>query len=430
MIGLRECTDMNTREQRLMDTVDGLADDILDFTCRLVAEPSTLEHETSAMEVMEDELRTLSLDPVRVPVDPAKLSTHPGFCEVPWSYDGRYNVVATRGPAGSGGRSALFNGHLDVVSPEPMELWSTNPFDPVVRDGWLYGRGGGDMKAGVAAMTYACHAVDKAGFGLCGPVTLEAVIEEECGGNGALACRVEGYDADAVLIPEPFGPAIMTAQLGVLWFKFRVMGVPSHVLEAQAGVNAIETCFPLIAALRELEAEMNLEYHPAFEGLPHPINLNIGIIEGGDWPSTVPAAAEVHCRLSFFPGTTYQETCQRIHDRIAAAVAADAWLQKNPPEVTFYGCRSDGHVADLDQPAFHILRDCHRSLTGIDAETMVSTATTDVRSFHHFGRSWATCYGPVAENIHAADERVRIDSVLDTARVYALFLARWCGLAD
>jgi acetylornithine deacetylase len=61
---------------------------------------------------------------------------------------------------------------------------------------------------------------------------------------------------------------------------------------------------------------------------------------------------------------------------------------------------------------------------------MVSTATTDVRAFHHFGRSWATCYGPLAENIHAADERVRIDSVLDTARVYALFLARWCGLME
>jgi acetylornithine deacetylase len=421
---------MNTQEQHLIDTVDGLADDILDFSCRLVAEPSTLEHETSALEVMEAELRRLGLDPIRVPVDPAKLSGHPGFCEVPWSYDGRYNVVATREAAGSGGRGALFNGHLDVVSPEPLELWSRDPFDPVVHDGWLYGRGSGDMKTGVAAMTYAAHAVERAGFGLCGPLTIEAVIEEECGGNGALACLVEGYDADAVLIPEPFALTIMAGQIGVLWFKFRVTGVPSHVFQTQAGVNAIEKCFPLIAALRELEAEMNTEIHPAWEGVPHPINLNVGIMDGGDWPSNVPASAEVHCRLSFFPDATYQETRQRISDRIAAAAAADDWLRENPPEVTFYGFRSDGHVTDLDQPAFHTLNDCHRVFHGEDAVTMVTTATTDVRAFHHFGRSWATCYGPVAEYVHASDERVRIDSVLDTARVYALFLGRWCGLAS
>ena len=105
-----------------------------------------------------------------------------------------------------GGRSALFNGHLDVVSPEPRDLWDSDPFTPTLRDGWLYGRGAGDMKSGVAAMTYALHAVERAGFGLRAPVTLEAVIEEECCGNGALACLAAGYDAEAVLIPEPFGP--------------------------------------------------------------------------------------------------------------------------------------------------------------------------------------------------------------------------------
>lgn len=421
---------MDSREKHLIDRVDRLADDILDFTCRLVAEASTLGNETSALEVMEGELRRLDFEPLRVPVDPAELENHPGFCPVPWSYDGRYNVVATRDASVSGGRSVIFNGHLDVVSPEPRELWSTDPFEPVVRDGWLYGRGAGDMKAGVAAMTYAVHAVRAAGLALAGPVTIEAVIEEECGGNGALACLEAGYDADAVLVPEPFGPTIMTGQLGVLWFKLRVMGVPFHVLEATAGVNAIEKCFPLIAALRELEAEMNAETHPAYQHLPHPINLNIGIFSGGDWPSTVPAAAEVHCRLSFYPDASFQETCRRIVGRIAAAVAGDDWLAQNPPEVEFYGCRSEGHVSDLDHPAFHTLSGCHRSIMGSEPETLAATATTDTRWFENYGRAWSTCYGPVAESYHAADERVLISSVLDTARVYALFLARWCGLGD
>jgi acetylornithine deacetylase len=424
---------MDDREKRIVEIVDGLADDILDFTCRLVAEPSTLENEVSALEVMEDELRKLDFEPLRVYVDPVALSEHPGYCPVPWSYDGRFNVVATREPIESGdsmGRSAIFNGHLDVVSPEPLELWSRDPFDPVVEDGWLYGRGGGDMKAGVAAMTYAAHAVEKAGFGLCAPLTLQGVIEEECGGNGALACLEAGYDADAVLIPEPFGPTIMTGQLGVLWFKFRIVGVPRHVLEATAGVNAIEKCIPIITALRGLEAEMNGETHPAYEGMPHPINLNVGIFSGGDWPSTVPAAAEVHCRLSFYPDASYEDTCARIVGCIDAAVAADDWLTRNPPAVEFYGCRSEGHVSNLDHPAFHALADCHRAMTGSEPETLNSTATTDTRWFENYGKAWSTCYGPVAEGFHAADERVLISSVLDTARVYALFLARWCGLTE
>jgi len=421
---------MDKIEKQLVDSVDNLADDILDFTSRLVAEPSILGKEAPALQVMEAELKKLAFEPTRILIDPAKLSEHPGFAPVPWSYDGRYDVAARRQASVAGGRSVIFNGHLDVVSPEPLKLWDRDPYDPVERDGWLYGRGAGDMKSGVAAMTYAVHAVEKAGFGFKAPVTIEAVIEEECGGNGTLACVAAGHDAEAVLIPEPMGLAILTAQLGVLWFKVSLTGVPRHVHEATAGVNAIEKCIPLIAALRNLEAEMNREIHPVYRDIEHPINLNIGVIKGGDWPSTVPAAAEFHCRLSFFPGTTFDQTRQRIIDTLARATGQDPWLAENQPQVEFYGFRSEGHVEERNQPAFNTLNDCHREMFGSDAEDTISTATTDVRAYHHYASAQATCYGPTAENIHAANERVKIDSVIDTAKVYALFLARWCGLVE
>ncbi len=421
---------MNKIEKQLTESIDQLTGDILDFTCRLVAEPSVLGSEASAMEVMEAELKKLSFEPTRIEIDPAKLSQHPGFAPVPWSYEGRYNVAARREASAEGGRSVIFNGHLDVVSPEPLKLWDRDPYDSVEQDGWLYGRGAGDMKSGVAAMTYAVHAVEKAGFGFKAPVTIEAVIEEECGGNGALACVAAGHDAEAVLIPEPLGPAILTAQLGVLWFKVSLTGVPRHVHEATAGVNAIEKCVPLIAALRNLEAEMNQETHPVYQDIAHPINLNIGVIQGGDWPSTVPAAAEFHCRLSFFPGATFDQTRQQILDTITRATQQDPWLAENQPGVEFYGFRSQGHVAERNRPAFNTLNDCHREMFGKDAEDTISTATTDVRAYHHYATAQATCYGPEAENIHAANERVKIESVIDTAKVYALFLARWCGLVE
>ena len=74
--------------------------------------------------------------------------------------------------------------------------------------------------------------------------------------------------------------------------------------------------------------------------------------------------------------------------------------------------------------------DSHRALTGNEAAEYIATCTTDLRAFIHFGRGQATCYGPIAENIHAANERVNIDSVMHVARAYALFLSRWCGLVE
>jgi acetylornithine deacetylase len=421
---------MNQREEKILQAVEALSGDMVGFTTRLVAQPSTLGNEATALKVMEDELRLLGYAPKKVEVDPEALAGHPGFAPVPWSYEGRYNVVAIRPADGEGGRSALFNGHLDVVSPEPLSRWDRDPFEPVVEGGWIYGRGAGDMKAGVAAMTYALKAVETAGFGLNAPVTLEGVIEEECSGNGALACLAAGYDAEAVLIPEPFGATTLTSQVGVCWFKVSLGGVPKHVLDTHGGVNAIEKCFVLIQALRKMEAELNAKPHPAFTRDPHPANFNIGKISGGDWPSTVPAMAEFHGRQGFTPGTSFEAIRDLITRTIAGAAAADDWLKENPPKVEFYGFRSLGHQISAGLPLFKVLSGCEEDLSGSPAPTFESTATTDLRSFVQYGKGQATCFGPEAENIHAENERVNIESVIHTAKAYALFLARWCGLKE
>lgn len=422
---------MNAAEQKLIDTIDALGDDIIDFTGRLVAEPSTLGHEASVLELVETELTGLGLAPIRVPIEPDKLADQPGFAPVPWGYDGRYNLAAVRPAEGRGGKSALFNGHLDVVDPEPVSFWHTDPFRPTIVDGKMYGRGAGDMKSGVAAMIYAAHAVGKAGFGLNAPLTVETVIEEECCGNGALACMAAGYDAEAVLIPEPFGPTILTAQLGVMWFKVTIKGRPVHVYEAAAGTNAIEKSYHLIKYLREMEAEMNGENVPEiYRDIPHPLNLNIGIISGGNWPSTVAAEAEFHGRMSFFPGQSYESVRDRIAAVIEIAAQADPWLKENPPQVEFYGFRSEGHHIAEELPAFAALRQAHTDLTGQPVADYVATCTTDLRAFHFFGQGQATCFGPQGGNFHGADEWVDLASIVETAKTYALFLSRWCGLAE
>lgn len=422
---------LDTKEKHILAAVDALQDDIIDFTRRLVAQPSTLGNEASVLALVENELERLGFQPERVPIDPETLGAHPGFAPVPWEYQGRYNIVAVQPPAGDGGRSALFNGHLDVVDPEPLDYWDHDPFDPVEREGRLFGRGAGDMKSGVAAMIYAARAIYRSGLRLKGPLTLETVIEEECSGNGALACLQAGYDGDAVLIPEPFGPTILTHQLGVLWFKVNVRGKPVHVYEAQAGTNAVEKSYLLIEALRELEEELNRsDVPPAYVDISHPLNLNIGIFKGGNWPSTVPAAAEFHGRLSFFPGVAFETIKEKIAKTIDRAARRDSWLAHNSPQLEFYGFRSEGHATSMDLPAFKVLNDCHQSLAGQTAEEYIATCTTDLRAFHFFGQGQATCYGPVGGNFHGTNEWVDIASIQAVARTYALFLARWCGLCE
>ncbi|MCE0733261.1 M20/M25/M40 family metallo-hydrolase, partial [Halomonas sp. G15] len=299
------------------------------------------------------------------------------------------------------------------------------PWEPWEQDGWLYGRGAGDMKAGIAAMVMAVAAVRRAGATIDFPLTLQTVIEEECTGNGALACLHQGYGGDFVLIPEPFGAQIYSGQVGVLWFRLYIEGLPAHVLDTAAGRNAIETLQAYLPALKALEAEINALPRPApYEGHPHPFNLSIGRVEGGNWASSVPAHALLEGRVGFPPGMSPDDAMARVREAIAARHAEldDA---TPPPRVSFHGFRSEGHLVDLDTPGIRLLSACHEALLGEPPAHYLSTCTTDLRAFHVSGGINGTCYGPVAERIHGVDECVNIASIRQVLTTYALFLHRW-----
>jgi acetylornithine deacetylase len=216
-----------------------------------------------------------------------ELSVSSLHAPVEWNYDEKYNLVSMFASEMSG-RSLVLNGHLDVVPAEPSDTWSRAPHIAWEQDGWLYGRGAGDMQSGVAAMIYAVHAIRHAGYQLNSPVTIQCVVEEECSGNGTLACLERGFGGDFVLIPEPLGPQLHAAQVGVLWFRLAIRGTPVHVLRTSSGSNAIEKLWRFVPALKTLEESLNLEGRSApYDQLEHPFNFNIGKIKGGDWPSCV-----------------------------------------------------------------------------------------------------------------------------------------------
>ena len=150
---------------------------------------------------MAHKLRSLGAEVEILRSDFAQLEHHPAFCDDGVPFDGRLNVIG-RWPGTGGGRSLILNGHMDVV-PVEFATVAVSPFSGAVEKGWLHGRGACDMKAGLASAVFAIEALRNLGVRLKGDVLLESVIGEESGGVGTLTTLVQGWRADAAVIPEP-----------------------------------------------------------------------------------------------------------------------------------------------------------------------------------------------------------------------------------
>jgi acetylornithine deacetylase len=259
-------------------------------------------------------------------------------------------------------------------------------------------------------------------------VQLQSVVEEECGGNGAVQCVVSGLRADAAVIPEPYPGLVTTSQLGVLWFHVDIAGSPAHVAEAQDGVNAIDAGFAVVQELRKLEEELNEHPPQPYDVFEHPVNFNVGIVSGGDWASTVAAECTLSCRIALYPGMGVDEMKRRVEEAVARAAHRSAYLEEHRPVVRYGGFAGEGTLIPDDEPIVVALRSAYASVAGSPAGTTPTTATTDARAFIGSGIP-AACIGPHAEHIHGVDERVHVPSVVQTAQVLAILVRDWCGLA-
>ena len=196
------------------------------------------------------------------------------------------------------------------------------------------------------------------------------------------------------------------------------------------GANAIDAAYRLVGELRKLEAEWNADKtgRPHFESEEHPINLNIGKIEGGDWASSVPGWCRLDCRIAIYPGTSADTAARAITDRVMAFARGDRFLSNNPPRVTFNGFYSEGYVLEPGSEAEAVLAQAHRAATGKALESFMTAGYLDTRVYALYDKIPALCYGPISQNIHGFDERVSIASVKRITTAIALFVAEWCGI--
>lgn len=343
--------------------------------------------------------------------------------------EGSKQVVATVDGHGKG-RSLILQGHVDVVPEGPSDLWADPPYEAIVRDGWMIGRGAQDMKAGVSAMIFALDAIRTAGFVPDGRVHLETVTEEESTGNGALATLMRGYTADACLIPEPTGHTLTRAQVGAIWFRLRVRGTPVHVAYSETGTSAILSAMHLARAFQDYTAGLNAKATSDawFGSVKNPIKFNVGIIKGGDWASSTAAWCELDCRLGLLPGTTPQQAMAGIERCLAEAQATDSFLSSNPAELVWSGFQADPAVCEPGSAAEAALAAVHERVFEQKLEDRLSTAVNDTRYYTVDYGIPALCYGPYGVGPHAFDERVDLDSVRKTTLSIAMFVAQWCGL--
>lgn len=407
----------------------GFAEQIA-WTQDLVRHPSLRGQEHTAQDFIHDALAARGYAMDRWAIDVADIEDHPGFSPVKVDYSNAINVVGAHRPRAETGRSLILNGHVDVVPEGPAAMWSRHPFDPHIDGDWMYGRGAGDMKAGIGINVFALDALRRLGLQPAARVYVQSVTEEECTGNGALACLVRGYRADAAIITEPEDDKLVRANVGVLWFRVHLRGLPVHVREAGAGANAIEAAFPIISALRALEERWNGEGagQRYFEDLDHPINFNVGKIEGGDWASSVPAWCSFDCRISIFPGWNPAERAREVEAAVLDAAKAIPFLANNLPEVEWNGFFAEGYVLEEGSEAEQTLGRAHARAYGASLETQVTPGYLDGRVFVLYDDTPCLVYGPYSENIHGFDERVSLASVKRVTGSVALFVAEWCGV--
>ena len=325
---------------------------------------------------------------------------------------GRPNVIARVGRPG--GRSLMFNGHLDVVDVAGM---THAPFDASEREGTIWGRGSSDMKSGVAAMCAAAVRADDQD--LRGEVIVAAVIDEEFTSLGTRSLIDRGIRTDAAIVTEPTRLAIMLAHRGFVWLDLHVTGRAAHGSRWEIGVDAIQHAGLFLAELHRYDAETLASRHHPLLGRP---SVHASIISGGSGMSTYPDRCDLAIERRTIPGETTAQVLselQELRDRVRIAVpefdgTVTVSLSQSPSDVATSAPIVRGLTATLSECALAV------SIEGM-------SAWTDAALLNDAGIP-AICFGPGDISLaHAAEEFVSRREIEDATRVLTHLALRWTG---
>lgn len=413
------CGNLPSASQETLDRqVESLAAEARGLLLELLQYQSLAGREHQVQEYLHGWLSRLGLDTQLLP-QPADISRDPNYSPHAESANPAPNLkVILKGKGG--GRSLLLNSHTDVVPANDPSQYA-----PREEAGRVIGRGACDAKGQVVTWILALLAVKEAGIALYGDCVGSAVVEEEVGGNGALAWVLTQPAQDLALVLEPTDLKIHPANRGAVWFKIATTGTSTHMGRWWEGISAYERLEVLLQAARKWDAELVLQSRgvPLFPDNPSPAHVNIGMVRAGDWPATVPAEAVAEGGISFLPN----KTLEQIKSDFTQAITQAAQLEGIPASVTFERLQNQAYSIPADHPGVVTLDNCLKQAAGA-SEVTGFLASCDARLFYHRGKMPTIVFGPGSlQHAHSQNEQIAVQDVVTAARALARFIVQWCG---
>lgn len=394
----------------------------------MVKFPSIQGNEQEIQHFVANKLQLLGMEVELWEPDGDELSKHPYFYSPRNRFDGSPNVVGIWRGTG-GGRSILLNGHVDVVPAGDIVQWNDDPYSGKVVDGKLYGRGSTDMKGGNTSMLLAIQALKDLGIRLKGDVIFESVMEEESGGAGTLAAILKGYRADAAIIPEPTNMKIFAKQQGSMWFRIHVKGRAAHGGTRYEGVSAIEKSMTVIAHIRELEERRNSTVtDPLYANNPIPYPINIGVIKGGNWPSSVPDEVIMEGRFGVAPEEEMEQGKAKMIEWMELLKEKDPWFETHPVLVEWFGARWVPGSVNPEHDLIRTLSEQYKEVLNEEPVIEASPWGTDGGLLTRLANTPCIVFGPGVTSVaHFPNEYIEMERVIKAAEIFALTLVQWCG---
>lgn len=321
------------------------------------------------------------------------------------------NLWARRG---SSGPVLAFAGHTDVVPTGPEKNWSHSPFEPAIREGYLYGRGAADMKGSLAAFTTACERFVAAHPDHKGSIALLITSDEEGPAHNGTVKVVETLEArqekiDWCLIGEPssthvIGDVIKNGRRGSLHGYLTVHGIQGHVAYPHMAENPVHKASPALTALTDEVWDEGNEFFPA-------TTFQITKIEAGTGSNVIPGELLVHFNFRYCTENTAESLQARVIEILDQyGFRYDLqWHLSGRPFLT-----DRGALVDATQAAI-------RTVTGRETELSTSGGTSDGRFIAPTGAQVVEL-GPLNATIHKIDECVKADDLDTLSAIYEQIL--------
>jgi acetylornithine deacetylase len=433
----RVCDEIDVRRDELVQ----LASDLIGFdtTARKAGDPP--RDEAPLQVYLAGRLGAAGATTELIELDAAEFTGKPLY-EPGLDFEGRPQMVARFQGSGEG-RSLVFNGHIDVVSAEPLDRWTSPPFQAEVRDGKLYGRGSCDMKGGIACMTFAAETLSALGITLAGDLVVATNTDEESSGAGGLGLVLRGVKADAGIVTEPTGFDVWISCRGTSYAEIVVPGRPGHAEVFQphwrdgGAVNAIEKAQIVLEALKALREEWSTRSDLRHPRLSMPDVLPT-VISAGEWAVTYPAECRITIAVLCVPQQTDSEGWtfaveREVDEWILRAAATDPWLAENPPRISWWPNRVMSLEIPPEEPIVSVMAEATADigrpgrLSGLDS-------WYDGATFTRLGGTPSIAYGPEGflpdgrSVAHTIDEHVPVDGLIACAKGLAVAAIRFCGV--